>query len=884
MVMPPRPRLADVLRRGPLGVRELPGSALGPYVAIRELGRGAFGLVLHARREDTGAEVALKVLLFDPNAGDTRRRRLEREAALTRTLRHPGIVAVLDAGQLDGLDYVAFELVEGRTLDAELRQSELPRRLELVGQVARAVAAAHARGIIHRDLKPANVLVRARDGRALVADFGLAKDLATRSSLTASGAAVGTPAYMAPEQLGAEATAASDVFALGVILYEALTGTQPFAGSLPQRYAAVMLGNYPAPSETPGVGPAFDAVAARALRPKGAERYPDARAFADALDQARGVSTREAGDDAPTWSATASGSGRRWLRVALVVVALAVAGGGAGLGLLPRLRAQRAASEARRAALVELEADRAELERALPAGGAGAGLAARRLEGALAAPEVQGEEPEAQAARAQARVALAAWRLCLEFDAERPEEGSRARVNGDLAQAEAEGAPVAALALARALDQVAAGRAAETLETLRGARELSPFPPDVVEEARARAYLARGLRREAARALEAALGARRTAPRLELRAGLLLAEGDGPGALAAHEEATALAPLRARDPELEAGLIPARLRRAERALGHAALDPADAARALADGQVALAAKARGVANLAGLAETAGLDLLVRQAGTADPPLPPSADTTRVAVGLLELARACAPQRAPASFTTPASALCRREDCPPAVRFLVMRLCLRHRVPVDPRLDLRLDALGPELLYRMEQLFQAEQATQDARTILNAYRTFTHFVRRVPALLQVCWEAEEEALTCYPQEPGRYHVLLSRALTLQDLRRPDEARAAMLEAVRVSAPFEPVARGDTLFWCAGLLGTQGRWAEALDAIDRGYEVMGGQGPDAWWRMQRARCLLQVGRPQDALAALGGARALAGADDFIVKGVDALEQEIRAALGR
>ncbi|MCO5170692.1 MAG: serine/threonine protein kinase [Planctomycetes bacterium] len=281
--------LAEAMRAGPLGLRRIPGATLGPYEVVSELGRGGFGAVFRARRRDApGApEVALKVLL--DAGGATRARRFEREAALARELRHPGIVPVLDAGERDGLLFIVFELVEGTTLDRAAEGAPVDRVLALVLEVAHAVAHAHARGVVHRDLKPANVLVRARDGRALVTDFGLARDLALDSSLTNTGALLGTPAYMAPEQLtGGPPAPTMDVFALGALLHEALTGETPFLReNLALRFGAIAAGDLAPPSAArAGVSTAVDAVVRRALALQPAERFPDAGAFAAALEAA----------------------------------------------------------------------------------------------------------------------------------------------------------------------------------------------------------------------------------------------------------------------------------------------------------------------------------------------------------------------------------------------------------------------------------------------------------------------------------------------------------------------------------------------------------------------------------------------------------------------
>ncbi|MCO5167566.1 MAG: protein kinase [Planctomycetes bacterium] len=281
--------LARVLAAGPIGRHRLPGSTIGPYVVEAELGRGAFGLVVRARPRAGGPPVAVKVLSAGADASANQRRRFEREGVLGEAIVHPNVVPVLDAGEEEGLLWIALELVEGRTLREVLEEAPPPDEVvRLLRAVADGVAAAHARGVIHRDLKPDNVLVRARDGAPLLTDFGLARDLEARSSLTKTGALVGTPAYMAPEQIkGKPASMATDVFALGAMLYEGLAGKAPFSSHLPLRYAE-LLGKPPPPpsSVRPGAPPALDGVVMRALAVRPEDRPPDAGAFRDALDAA----------------------------------------------------------------------------------------------------------------------------------------------------------------------------------------------------------------------------------------------------------------------------------------------------------------------------------------------------------------------------------------------------------------------------------------------------------------------------------------------------------------------------------------------------------------------------------------------------------------------
>jgi len=209
----------------------------GDYMLLDKLGEGGMGVVYKARQVSLNRLVAVKMILAGRFADgqDVERFRVEAEAAAN--LDHPGIVRIFEIGKHDGRHYFSMDLVEGESLEARLRESPLPplEAARLMEQVARAIAYAHSRGVIHRDLKPANILVN-RENRPRVTDFGLAKRVQGDSSLTATGAILGTPAYMPPEQaegrLG-EVTVRSDVYSLGATLYAMLTGRPPFQAATP---------------------------------------------------------------------------------------------------------------------------------------------------------------------------------------------------------------------------------------------------------------------------------------------------------------------------------------------------------------------------------------------------------------------------------------------------------------------------------------------------------------------------------------------------------------------------------------------------------------------------------------------------------------------------
>jgi WD40 repeat protein/predicted Ser/Thr protein kinase len=230
---------------GPSGVSsEQPGAEatapaqLADYALIRELGRGGMGVVYLARQAGLNRLVCVKVLLSGPWAGEAEVLRFVREAEAAASLRHPNIVSIHELGQADGRHFFAMEYVEGRTLAELVRDGPLPaeRAARYVREIAEAVDHAHRQGILHRDLKPSNVLIDA-DDRPRITDFGLARriDAPPGGSLTTTGAIVGTPAYMPPEQAAPGSAPGaigprSDVYSLGAMLYELVTGRAPFRG------------------------------------------------------------------------------------------------------------------------------------------------------------------------------------------------------------------------------------------------------------------------------------------------------------------------------------------------------------------------------------------------------------------------------------------------------------------------------------------------------------------------------------------------------------------------------------------------------------------------------------------------------------------------------
>jgi hypothetical protein len=268
-----------------------PGTVLGPYTIEREIGAGGMGRVFLARDGRLGRAVALKAVSPALARGGTDRERLRREAQAAAALAHPGICTIYALEELDGDLYIAAEYVEGQTLREEIAAGRRPSPGELLDDaraLASALGSAHAKGLTHRDIKPENVM-RGVDGRLKILDFGLARlqqggEAAPR--LTQTGAIVGTPAYMAPEQLnGGVVDARADVFALGVLLYELAAGEHPFEAPTPLGMIARVLESEPRPIDAvrPDVPAALARVIARALRKAPAERFPSAGGMLDAL-------------------------------------------------------------------------------------------------------------------------------------------------------------------------------------------------------------------------------------------------------------------------------------------------------------------------------------------------------------------------------------------------------------------------------------------------------------------------------------------------------------------------------------------------------------------------------------------------------------------------
>ena len=328
--------------------REGPDSPRIPgYEVEALLGRGGMGLVYKARHLRLNRLVAFKMLLAGAHAGPTERARFQREAEAAASLRHANIVEVYDVGGHDGCPYFTMELLEGGSLAQALAGSPQPARpaAALLTTLAEAVQTAHRAGIVHRDLKPANILLTL-EGTPKVADFGLARHYDGEPALTLSGVRIGTPSYMAPEQVIGKAGAigpAADIYALGAILYEMLTGRPPFRGETTAGTERQVIDDEPAaPSRlNPNVPRDLETICLKCLCKEPQCRYASAAALADDLTRFR--------EGRPIQARPLGWAGRFWrlarrnpTGAALLVTVLALVGvAGGGAAWLARQRAER---------------------------------------------------------------------------------------------------------------------------------------------------------------------------------------------------------------------------------------------------------------------------------------------------------------------------------------------------------------------------------------------------------------------------------------------------------------------------------------------------------------------------------------------------------------
>ncbi|HKP14570.1 MAG TPA: protein kinase [Gemmatimonadaceae bacterium] len=265
---------------------------IGKYHILELVGEGAMGVVYKARDSVLDRTVAVKVMNDAIARQDELRTRFLREAQAAASLQHPNVVSIYDLGEVDGHLYIAMEFVQGADLEALMREHEplsLQEKLDIAIDILSGLAYAHKRGIVHRDVKPANIRI-AEDGRAKLMDFGVAH--LTSSKLTSTGASLGTPVYMSPEQItGGKSTPATDVFAVGAVLYELLTGCKPFDSQTLQGLFYKILTEKPAPirDAMPGLPTALDHIVEKAMAKDALQRYQSALEMANDLTGVRAM-------------------------------------------------------------------------------------------------------------------------------------------------------------------------------------------------------------------------------------------------------------------------------------------------------------------------------------------------------------------------------------------------------------------------------------------------------------------------------------------------------------------------------------------------------------------------------------------------------------------
>jgi len=527
------PPTADSADPVPEDASALPRSRFGPYKVIDELGRGGMGVVYRATQEPIGRTVALKVLL-EPRG--KRRERFVREARAAARLEHPNIVSVHDVGEDEGVAYYSMELVEGRPLDRILlseRRLPVERALAILEPIARAVDHAHRHRIVHRDLKPGNILITPA-GKPVLIDFGLARALDEDDRrLTRTGVAIGTPHYMSPEQvrgIRGEIDERTDVWALGVILYELLSGERPFKGETAEDlYAAIQLRDAVSLRKlVPGVPASVEAIVAKALERTKEERYASALDLADELARAARGEAPSAMDPGERLSRSVRRARRMLETLSLAFLALASMAGAALVvktALARRDRDQLAALEQGERERVQKLAEELEVK-------------AR----ARAAAALREDDPRASwAAAAEAVASLSSLEPTLAAGLSTEAGRAEARLCGASPEAQA-ALREALVARARVLLR---GRSEDALELaesdIRRARGGSLDDPELAA-LHASTLAALDRPEDAERALAPALAAHPDEALLLLRQGEARLSRDAAGGLAAIESAVAARP------------------------------------------------------------------------------------------------------------------------------------------------------------------------------------------------------------------------------------------------------------------------------------------------------------------------------------------------------
>jgi serine/threonine-protein kinase len=284
-----------------LSIEDRSGQRLGHFQLKRKLGQGGMGVVYEAYDEALRRPIALKLLHSSALRSDGAKRRLLREARAASAIEHPSVISVFEVSEVGDEVYIAMELVRGRTLAERLHRDgtlPVPELIELFSAVCSALGVAHSKGLIHRDLKPENIMLD-EHGRVRILDFGLAKptplegvEASTSANVTEEGRIIGTPGYMSPEQASGRAVdARSDVFSLGVVLYEMATGVPPFAGATRVETLVSIMRDEPLPAvrRNPRVPPALSRTIERCLQKDPKRRFADASELGAELSRVRPV-------------------------------------------------------------------------------------------------------------------------------------------------------------------------------------------------------------------------------------------------------------------------------------------------------------------------------------------------------------------------------------------------------------------------------------------------------------------------------------------------------------------------------------------------------------------------------------------------------------------
>src|SRR5258707_10946082 len=262
----------------------------GDYELLEQIGRGGQGVVFRARQKSLNRTVALKVINLGQWASKAHLKRFRLEAEAAARLEHPGIVPIHDVGERDGSCYFSMKFIEGGQLDEVVKRTPMPirRAVELIAKVARTVHYAHEHGILHRDIKPGNILLDQK-GEPHLTDFGLARLVESESTVTRTMEVLGTPSYMAPEQAvgnNAAVSSTTDVYGLGAVLYQLLTGQPPFAGGTTYETIKLLLDTEPRQPRlwNPKIDRDLSTICLKCLEKDPKRRYSSALALAEDLE------------------------------------------------------------------------------------------------------------------------------------------------------------------------------------------------------------------------------------------------------------------------------------------------------------------------------------------------------------------------------------------------------------------------------------------------------------------------------------------------------------------------------------------------------------------------------------------------------------------------